>query len=84
MSSLFDILDGFISNVGDLVKDRAEIETRLADLDEIEAYAEMAGESIGEAEAERIRDAGLIWVRDVNYENGEWSRMRYEAEAALE
>lgn len=80
---LFDVLDGFIENIGDIEQDRAEIEARLSDLDEVEAYAEAAGRAISAAEAARIRDAGLAWVRDVNEGNGEWGRMRDEAKAAL-
>lgn len=83
MANLFNILDGFISNIGDFEKDRAEIEARLNDLDEIEAYAESAGEDITTADAARIRDAGLAWVADVNDGNGEWVRYRGEAKAAL-
>ena len=86
MPSLFDVLDGFISNVGDLVNDRAEIEERLQNTDEIHLYAESFddGGRISEADAVRISKAGLEWVRSVNEGNGEWGRMRHEAMAALD
>lgn len=83
MSNLFNILDGFISNVGDMIKDRAEIESRLNDLNEIEAYAEASDENISADDAMRIRDAGLTWVAAVNDGNGEWGSYRGQAEAAL-
>lgn len=83
MTNLFNILDGFISNIGDMIKDRAEIEGRLSELSEISAYAEAADENISTEDAERIRDAGLAWIADVNEGNGEWGRYRGDAEAAL-
>ncbi len=76
MANLFNILDGINSS------DFAE-ET-LASIDDIETYAEAMGEKISRAEAERIQAAGKKWRDDQVNGNGEWSRMRHEAQAALE
>lgn len=85
MTFLFNVLDGFIENAGDLVNDRVVIEERLRDLDEIQSYAEACdGPPISEADASRISAAGLEWVRNVNEGNGEWERFRHEAMAALD
>lgn len=85
MANLFNILEGFIRNIGDMIYDRAEIESHLNDLDEIRAYAEHAcNQLITTDQAQRISSVGLEWVKEVNEGNGEWSRMRHEAEEALD
>lgn len=76
MSKLFNILDGI--NSSDFAGET------LASLDDIEAYAESMGETISRADAERIQAAGKKWRDDQANGNGEWSRMRHEAEASLE
>jgi len=83
MANLFNILEGFIRNIGDMIYDRAEIESHLNDLDEIKAYAEACNERISTADAARISDAGLAWVSNVNDGDGEWDRYRADAESAL-
>lgn len=86
MADLFNILEGFIeANGPDMLKDREAVEAALRDTDAIDRYAEFGcncGLSVDAAE--RISSVGLAWLRDVNEGNGEWDRMRREAQAALE
>lgn len=76
MSKLFKILDGI--NGCDYADETLE------DVAHIENYAEAIGESISQAECLKIQKAGQKWRADVRAGNGEWSRMRHEAEAALD
>lgn len=76
MSDLFSILDGIISS------DYAA--QTLASADEVQNYAEGAGQEITLGEAERIAAVGRKWMDEQRNGNGEWSRMRNEARAALE
>jgi len=76
MVDLFNILDGINSS------DSAD-ET-LHSVRDIESYADACGESITEDDARRIQKSGLHWRDEQKNGNGEWSRMRHEAMAALE
>lgn len=81
---LFAILDGIIDNAGDMINDRAAVETAL-EPSNVDAYAENAmGISLTSEQIARISSVGLEWVRNVNEGNGEWSSMRYAAQAALD
>lgn len=85
MSKLFTVLEGFISNVGDMVDDRASIEDRLRDTEEIQRYVEACGGAdLSPADAERLSAVGLEWVRQVNDGDGEWGLYRDQAKAALD
>jgi hypothetical protein len=75
MSKLFKILDGINSS------DFAE--QTLQSVDEIENYAEACGESVTREEALKIQKVGKEWRYAQENGNGEWSRMRHDAEAAL-
>lgn len=74
-ANLFDICDGILS--GDYA------EQTLASTDEVINYAEAAGASITEADAQRIIEVGKHWLDRRENGNGEWSRMRDEARDAL-
>lgn len=81
---LFPILDGIIDNAGDIINDRAAVETAL-EPSNVDAYAENAmGISLTSEQIARISSVGLEWVRSVNEGNGEWSRMRHAALEALD
>ncbi len=75
-TNLFNIFDGI--NSSDFAEETPD------NIEDIENYAEAVGEKISRAEAERIRAAGKKWRADQAAGNGEWSRMRSEAQAALE
>lgn len=75
MADLFKILDGINSS------DYAA--QTLASVDDIIDYAEAAGEKISADDAKRIQAVGLKWRTEQDGGNGEWSRMRDEAEKAL-
>ncbi|MGK8437257.1 hypothetical protein ACRS3X_07885 [Ectopseudomonas hydrolytica] len=81
---LFKILDAVIDNAGDMLKQRAAVEEALTE-DAIEAYAENAMDiTLTASQAQQISRVGLNWVKQVNEGNGEWSRMRHEAQEALD
>lgn len=77
MNRLFNILDG-INGASEFADDT------LKSVDAICSYADAMGESITNDEALRIQSAGLKWRNEQENGNGEWSRMRHEAAAALE
>lgn len=78
MNSLFNILDGIVS-------DRENTEENLSSASAVMAYAENGcGVDISEAQAEKIMAVGKNWLHEIKNGNGEWSRMRHEAMAALE
>lgn len=72
---LFAVLDGIVSS------DYAD--QTLADVEEIERYAEACGAGITPDEAKRIQRVGLAWVHERTHGNGEWSRMRDDAKRAV-
>ena len=76
MANLFNILDG--------INDSDFAEQTLSSIDEIQRYAEAMGEEISEDQAIRIQSVGKKWRDDVENGNGEWDRMRHDAEKALE
>lgn len=76
MADLFKILDG--------INGSEFADSTLANLDDIINYAEAAGESISQDEAKRIQLAGVEWREAQANGDGEWSRMRHEAIAALD
>ena len=75
-NNLFNILDG--------INDSDYAEQTLSSVDEIQRYAEAMGEEISEGQALRIQSVGKKWRSDVKNGNGEWGRMRDDAEKALE
>lgn len=81
--TLAQILEGYIKAHGDIARDRDEIELALGDVDEIVEFADGCGAEIGRADAERMSQAGLIWVRDANEEGADIGRIRDEATATL-
>lgn len=76
MNKLFKILDGIVSS--EYAKENLESAYAVIN------YAEAAGEVISKNEAERIISVGQSWIDAQENGNGEWSRMRHEAMAALE
>lgn len=76
MIRLFSILDGIIES--------GYAADTLASTDAVINYAESCGESITDSDAKRIIEAGKKWLDEQKNGNGEWSRMRHEAMAALE
>lgn len=82
--TLFEILDGIISNAGDMIDDRAAVEVALQP-GEIDAYAFNALDiSLSTEQAARISSVGIEWVRKVNDGDGEWGGYRNTAQAALD
>lgn len=80
----FHILEGIVDAAGDMIDDRRAVEAALS-VESVQAYAESALDTpLSTADAEKIRAAGLEWVRSVNEGAGEWSRYRHEAQAALD
>ena len=76
-NKLFEILDGIVSS--DYCTET------LSSVDEVKAYAENGCEvQITDAQAEKIIEVGLRWLDERENGNGEWSRMRHAAIAALE
>jgi hypothetical protein len=75
MSKLFKILDGINSS------DFAD--QTLQSIDDIENYAEACGEPVTPEQAMKIQKVGQKWRDEQENGNGEWSRMRHEAEADL-
>lgn len=75
-NNLFAILDGIVDSgyAADILSDVAEIHN----------YAEAIKEDITDHDAQRIAEVGKQWLAEQENGNGEWSRMRYEARAALE
>ncbi len=77
MTKLFEILNG--------ICDQKEYrDQNLASLKSIICYAEASGQDISEDDARRIQKVGLKWLHEQEHGNGEWSRMRHEAMAALD
>lgn len=75
-NNLFAILDGIV--------DSGYAEDILSDVSAIHNYAESMSEDITDHDAQRIAEVGKQWLAEQANGNGEWSRMRYEARAALE
>lgn len=75
-NKLFNILDGIIGS-----EYKNEI---LADTVQIQDYAAACEEEITIGEAKKIQSVGRTWLHEMDNGNGEWSRMRHEAMAALE
>lgn len=76
-NKLFEILDGIVS--GDYC------EETLSSTQGVKDYAENGCDVyITDAQAEKIIEVGKKWLDDRENGNGEWSRMRHEAIAALE
>lgn len=81
---LFKILDAVIDNAGDMIKQRAAVEEALTP-ESIDEYADNAmGINLTTEQANKISRVGLNWVKQANEGNGEWSRMRHEAQEALD
>lgn len=81
--NLFPILDAIIDSAGDMLRDRSSVEAAL-EPGNVDAYAENAmGISLSRDQVARIISVGLEWVQAVNEGNGEWSRMRADAQEAL-
>lgn len=77
MANLFQILDGINS-------DSEFADANLDNIDAIKDYAEACGISITDKQATQIQQVGKKWRAEQKNGNGEWSRMRHEAIAALE
>jgi len=77
MANLFEVLDGINS-------DSEFADANLASIDAIQTYAEACEISITDEQATLIQQVGQKWRADQENGNGEWSRMRHEAMAALE
>jgi len=75
MNKLFKILDGI--NSSDFAAQT------LQSIDEIQNYANGCGESISLDEALKILKVGQEWRDAQKNGNGEWSRMRHDAESSL-
>lgn len=75
-SKLFSVLDGII--------DSDHTTESLASVEAVKDYA-FGGMDIvlSDEEAERIVEVGRKWADEMENGNGEWSRMRHEAIAAL-
>jgi hypothetical protein len=73
---LFSVLDGIIS-------DKEHATRNLSSIDDVINYADACGENITAQDAGRIIEIGTRWLHEQENGNGEWSRMRHEAEAAL-
>jgi len=76
MANLFQVLDGICAS------DFAD-ET-LASTDEVIDYAEAMSVQLSRSDARRIQAVGQDWRANQVHGNGEWSRMRHDAMAALE
>lgn len=75
MKTLFDVLDGVIESGYE--------QENLANADAVIAYAEAAGITVNNEQAESIMRVRAHWLDQQENGNGEWSRMREEAKAAL-
>lgn len=75
MANLFEILAGIVATDNPAAT--------LADDDAIVNYAEFSGDPIDYAQAARIAAVGKVWLHEQENGNGEWSRMRHDAERAL-
>ncbi len=73
MRALFETLEGIIES--------DYTEQTLSNLDDIVEYADS---DIDFDDAKKIQTVGLKWLDDMENGNGEWSRMRHEAKAALD
>ena len=77
MNKLFEILDGIISS--DYTEENFSAPANVQD------YAEHGcGYLISLEEAQKIIEVGREWLDAIENGNGEWSRMRYEAQEKLE
>lgn len=74
-ADLFNLLDGIASS------DFAA--QTLDSADAVQSYAEACGQVISTEQAQRIMTVGRQWLTERENGNGEWSRMRDEARAAL-
>lgn len=77
MADLFKILDG-------IVADKEFRQENLSDVEMIQNYAEAMGQEISIKDAKRIQQVGKNWLQEQESGNGEWSRMRQDAMAALD
>lgn len=75
MKTLFDVLDGIIESGYE--------QENLANADAVIAYAEAAGITVNNDQAESIMRVRAHWLAQQENGNGEWSRMREEAKSAL-
>lgn len=75
MKTLFDVLDGIIESGYE--------QENLANADAVIAYAEAAGITVNNDQAESIMRVRAHWLDQQENGNGEWSRMREEAKSAL-
>lgn len=74
MKTLFDVLDSIING---------DYKENLNDIDAIVAVAESGGMVINDDMAQAIQEVGKHWLDEVENGNGEYSRMRDEAEVQL-
>lgn len=81
MTQLFNVLDSIISahEFG-----HADTITTLSNTDDIIGYAEAAGVSISDGQAERISKVGLEWINSVENGSGEWSQYRDDAKDKMD
>lgn len=76
MSDLFNVLDGIINS--------DYCDSTLANTEAIATYAESCGITITQEEAKRIANVGRHWLSEQESGNGEWDRMRHDAQKSLE
>ena len=75
MKTLFDVLDGIVESGYTL--------ENLASAEAVINYASAVGVEVNEDQADSIIRVGKHWLEQRENGNGEWSRMREEAKAAL-
>lgn len=75
MKTLFDVLDGIIES--------GYTQKILSNPEHVSIYADEAGFSVNNEQATSIIRVAEHWLEQRENGNGEWSRMREEAKAAL-
>ena len=78
-TTLFDVLGGIIDSGFTLIFS----EKVLSKSEHVIAYAEGCGVDVNNDQAESIIRVGRHWLNQIENGNGEWSRMREEAKAAM-
>lgn len=74
-TTLFDVLDGIVES--------GYTQENLASVEAVIDYAQAAGVEVNDDQVDSIIRVGKHWLEQRENGNGEWSRMREEAKAAL-
>lgn len=74
-TGLFDVLDGIVVS--------GYTQENLASAEAVIDYAQAAGVEVNNGQADSVIRVGKHWLEQRESGNGEWSRMREEAKAAL-